>query len=135
MSAITFLASSRPFEIQATNTVFGRIEVDADGWEEEVKNLFTLPYIYKILGADNSTFIVYIEAYMEVGDVVELWHIPNQHNFEYYRKRLMEHPEPIAINVGSLMYQDTYGAYQLSLEEISYKNFVTEHGITTIVKY
>jgi hypothetical protein len=135
MSAITFLASSKPFEIQGSHAVFGRIEVDTDGWGEELKHLFTMPYIYEILGADQSSFIIYLEAYMEVGDVVELWHIPNQHNFEFYRKRLIEHPEPIAINVASLTYQDTYGTYQLSLEEISHKNFLMEYGITTIVKY
>lgn len=69
---------------------------------------------------------------MEVGDVLELLHIPNQHDFKIYQQRLMGNPEPIVINVGSLTYQDIYGTYQLNpkkwVEELSlsYKNYLTE---------
>lgn len=154
MSAITFLASSKPFiipdEIQEYNnrTVFERMEdwmsllvseVDTYGWGEFVEGLFTLPYIYEISGADNELFLLYLEKYMEEGDVLELLHIPNQHAFEYYQRRLMEDPEPIVINVGSLTYQNKSGTYQLNpkkwVEELSHKNFLTEYGVTTIVKY
>ncbi|WP_338779770.1 hypothetical protein [Metabacillus sp. FJAT-52054] len=71
--------------------------------------------------------------------MLELLHFPNQHNFEYYERRLMDKPEPIEINAGSFTYQDKYGAYQLNpikwAEELSHRNFLTEYGITTIVKY
>ncbi|WP_226671111.1 hypothetical protein [Metabacillus litoralis] len=154
MSEITFLASSKPFvipdEIQEYNnrTVFDRIEdlmwlwvyeVDSDGWGELVEGLFTLPYIYEVSGADTHLFLLYLEKYMEVGDVLELIHFPNQHNFEYYESRLLEHPDSIFINVESLTYQDKYGTYQLSskkwVEELSHRNFLNEFGVTTIVKY
>lgn len=115
------------------------VEVEADGWGESMEGLFTLPYIYEISGADTQLFLLYLEKYMEVGDVMELVHFPNQHNFEYYESRLLEHPESIFIKVGSLTYQNKYGTYQLNsknwVEELSHKNFLTEYGVTTIVKY
>ncbi|GEM_PF-772486 len=154
MSEITFLASTKPFkipdEIQEYNnrSVFDSIEdcvqlivteVDEYGWEDLVKDLFTLPYIYEIIGADSQLFLLYLEKHMEVGEVLELLHFPDQHAFEFYVKRLMEKPEPIEINVGRLTYQDQYGAYQFNpkkwVEELSHKNFLTEYGVTTIVKY
>jgi hypothetical protein len=154
MSIITFLASSKPFiipdEIQEYNnrTVFESLEdwmslwvseVDADGWGKYVEALFTLPYIYEISGADDKLFLLYLEKYMEEGDVLELIHIPNQHAYEYYQRRIMENPEPILINVGSLTYRTKYGTYRLDPkkwgEELSHKNFLTEYGVTTIVKY
>ncbi|USK72772.1 hypothetical protein [Peribacillus frigoritolerans] len=145
MSAITFLASSKPFiipvEIKEYNscTVFERMEdfislwvseVDADGWGEWVKGLFTLPYIYEISGANNQLFLLYLEKHLEEGDVLELLYFPNQHAFEYYQRKLMDDPEPIVINVGSLTYQNKYGTYQLNpqkwLEELRHKNYITE---------
>lgn len=154
MSEITFLASSKPFkipdEIEEYNnrTVFERMEdfmslwvseVDADGWGNLVKGLFTLPYIYEVYGADNQLFLLYLEKYMEEGDVLELVHFPNQHAHEYYQIKLMNNPEPILINVGSLTYHNKCGTYQLHpkkwVEELSHKNYLTEYGITTIVKY
>ena len=154
MTEITFLASSKPFiipdEIQEYNnrTVFERMEdwmslwvndVNTYGWGEFVKELFTLPYIYEISDAGNQLFLLYLEKYMEVGDVLELIYIPNQHAFQYYQRRLIENPEPIVINVGSLTYQNKYGTYQLDhkkwIEELSHRNYLTEYGVTTIVKY
>ncbi|RKL66560.1 hypothetical protein CR203_14830 [Salipaludibacillus neizhouensis] len=154
MSEITFLASSKPFiipdEIQKYNnrTVFEREvdiinlwvnEVDTFGWGGFVEGLFTMPYIYEISGAGNELFLLYLEMHMEIGDVLELLHFPNQHAFEYYQRRLMENPEPININGGKLTYQDKYGTYQLNpkkwVEELSHKIYLTEYGVTTIVKY
>ena len=154
MSEITFLASSKPFiipdEIEDYNnhTVFERMEdfirlwvneVDTFGWGKFVEGLFTMPYVYEISGAGNKLFLLYLEKYMETGDVLELLHIPNQNDFEYYQRRLTEVPEPIFINVKSLTYQDKYGTYQLNpkkwVEELSHKNYLTEFGVTTIVKY
>lgn len=154
MSAITFLASSKPFiipdEIQAYNnrTVFESMddfvslsvsELDADGWGDLVKSLFTMPYMYEISGAANRLFLLYLEKYFEEGDVLELLHFPNQHAFESHQRRLLVDPKPILINVGRLVYQDTNGTYQLNpkkwVEELSHKNYLTSYGITTIIKY
>ena len=154
MTAITFLGSSKPFiipeEIERYNnrTVFdqtddwfqlGVSEVEDTGWEDETKRLFTLPYLYEIRGVYDSLFLLYLEKYMEVGDILELLYIPNQHDFATYERKIMEDPDPILINIGSLTYQNRYGTYQLHpekwVEELRRKNFVTEFGITTIVKY
>lgn len=154
MSGITFLASSKPFiipeEIQEYNnrTIFEKVEdcislwvyeVETFGWGELVEGLFTMPYIYEISGANNKLFLLYLEKYMEEGDVLELIDIPNQHAFEYYKRRLLEDPEPIFINVGSFTYQNKSGKYHLNpkrwVEELSHKNYLTQYGVTTIVKY
>lgn len=72
-------------------------------------------------------------------NVLELIAIPNQHAFEYYKRRLIEDPEPIIINVGSFTYQNKNGKFQLNpkkwVEELSHKNYLTQYGVTTIVKY
>lgn len=157
MSGITFLASSKPFiipeEIQEYNnqTIFEKIEdcvslrvyevetFEWGEWGELVEELFTMPYIYEISGANNKLFLLYLEKHMEEGDVLELIDIPNQHAFEYYKRRLLEDPEPIIINVGSFTYQNKSGKYQLNpkkwVEELSHKNYLTQYGVTTIVKY
>ncbi|WP_117170297.1 hypothetical protein [Paraliobacillus sediminis] len=152
MSAITFLASSKPFiipdEIQTYNnrTVFDSMEdfisltvSEVDGWGDMVKEVFTLPYMYEISGAANRLFLLYLEKYMEEGEVLELVHFPNQHDFESYQRRLLDEPKPILINVSRLIYQNNNGTYQLNpkkwVEELSHKKYVTACGITTIVKY
>lgn len=154
MSAITFLASSRPFAIpdeieeyynktthekgQQHISLWVR-ELKSLGWEGLVEDLFHMTYIYEIVGADNSLFLTYLENYMETGDVLELLYIPNQHDFKYYKRKLMEAAEPIYINIGSLTYQDSHGTYKLNpkkwVEELSRRNFITEFGVTMIVKY
>lgn len=101
--------------------------------------LFTLPYIYEISGADNQLFLLYLEKYMEEGDALELLHIPNQHDFDFYLEKITYNPEPTVINIKNLTYQDKYGTYQFDsekwLEELSHKNYLKEDGITTLVKY
>jgi hypothetical protein len=153
MTQITFLASSKPFqipdEIEEYNnrTVFER-EEDAiyfsvqevgDYWKDKTKGLFTMPYIYEAEGVGNKLFLRYIEKYMELGDVLEIYQVPNQHAFEEYKQRMEEHPEPIEINVGNYTYRTIYGLYQLNpkkwLEELSHRNYITHYGVTTFVNY
>ncbi|CAH2716718.1 hypothetical protein BACCIP111895_03906 [Neobacillus rhizosphaerae] len=153
MSQITFLASSKPFEIPDeieeynNRTVFEREEeaiyfsvqeVD-EYWKEKINGLFSLPYIYEAHGVGNKLFLTYIEKCMELGDVLEIYQVPNQHAFENYKQRMEEHSEPIEVNVGSYTYRDTYGLYQLNakkwLEELSHRNYITYYGITKFVKY
>jgi hypothetical protein len=153
MTQITFLASLKPFVIpdeieEYNNRTFFEREEDAiffsvqevDGyWVKEVDRLFSLPYIYEANGVGNRLFLTYIEKYMEVGDVLEIYHVPNQHAFKEYKQRMEAHPEPIEVNVGSFTYQDSYGLYQLHskkwLDELSHRDYLTHYGITTFVKY
>ncbi|MFC0190013.1 hypothetical protein ACFFJY_17090 [Fictibacillus aquaticus] len=153
MTRITFLASSKPFqipdEIEEYNNrkVFEREEdvmyfsvKEVDNyWEYDIKDLFSMPYIYEAQGVGNKLFLMYIEKYLEIGDVLEVYQVPNQNAFKEYKQRVQEHPEPIEINVGSYTYRTIYGVYQLNpkkwLEELNHRNFLTHFGVTTFVKY
>ncbi|KAA0547144.1 hypothetical protein FZW96_14325 [Bacillus sp. BGMRC 2118] len=153
MTEITFLASSKrlkiPDEIEEYNyrTVFEK-EEDAiyftvqkidHYWKEKVSGLFTLPYIYEAHGVGNSFFLTYLDKYMELGDVLELYHVRSQNQFDEFRRRMEEAPKPIEINTGSYMYRDIYGSYKLEpkrwLDELRHRNYIGHHGITTFVKY
>ena len=152
MTEITFLASTKPFkipdEIRDYNkrTIFEReedcisfsVEEIDDYWEKEVEGLFSLPFIYEVDGVGNRLFLTYIEKYMEIGDVFEIYTVPNQHAFEYYKQNMQENPEPIEVNVESYTYRDIYGLYQLNfkkwVEDLSHRNYCTHRGITTFVK-
>src|SRR5690606_1530140 len=115
MSSIAFLASLRPFAIpqemqgKQDQTDFKKeeeflsfsIQPLDDYWLEETGGLFTLPYLYEAYGLEHEDFLLYLEKYMETGDVLEIYSVPNQHGFSKYKQKLLERPEPIHINVGS----------------------------------
>ena len=98
-----------------------------------------MPYNYEVGGLGNYYFFVYLEKYMEVGDVIELYEIPVQQWYEQYIERVLEHPEPITINVGRYTYQNQYGKYQLNskkwVEELGHRTLATEYGVTTNLNY
>ncbi|MCM3110733.1 hypothetical protein [Lederbergia lenta] len=108
-------------------------------WEKELEGLFSMPFIYEINGAGNRLFLLYIEKYMEIGDVLEIIKVPNQHSFEEYKRDMLERPEPIEINVDSYTYRDIHGSYQMNnkkwLADLSQRNYMTHCGITTFLKY
>ena len=114
------------------------IEID-EYWSNEVQDLFSLPYIYEVVGLGNQLFLTYIKKYMEIGDVLEIYHVPNQHALLQYKKSMLENPAPIEVNVGNFTYRDIYGLYQFNpktwLDELSHRNYFTHRGITTIVNY
>ncbi|MFS0824682.1 hypothetical protein [Bacillus sp. 1P02SD] len=153
MTQITFLASSRRFKIpdeieEYNNRIVFEKEEDAiyftvqevdDYWKKKLKGLFSMPYLYEAHGVGNKLFLRYIEKYMEVGDVFEIYHARSQNQFAEFRRRMEEFPEPIEINVGGYTYRDIYGTYQFNpkkwLDELSHRNYISHHGITTFVKY
>ncbi len=108
-------------------------------WEKELEGLFSMPFIYEINGAGNRLFLLYIEKYMEIGDVLEIIKVPNQHSFEEYKRDMLERPESIEINVDSYTYRDIHGSYQMNnkkwLADLSQRNYMTHCGITTFLKY
>ncbi|WP_163103058.1 hypothetical protein [Peribacillus alkalitolerans] len=92
MTEITFLASSKPFEIpdeieeynkrtvfeSEEDFIFFTVQEADDYWKKEIEGLFSLPYVYEVNGVGNRLFLKYIEKYMELGDVLEIYHVPNQ---------------------------------------------------------
>lgn len=153
MTQITFLASSRRFvipkEIEEYNnrTVFEKeedaiyftVDIVNEYWKKKLDGLFTMPYIYEAHGVGNKLFLRYLEMHMETGDVVEIYHVRSQNQFDEFRRRMEDAPHPIVINVGSYTYRDVYGTYKLNpkkwLEELSHRNYLTEYGVTTFEKY
>lgn len=53
--------------------------------------------------------------------------------------RMLDHPEPIHINVGSLTYKNAFGTFKLNekkwIDDLKHRTLVTDRGVTTIVKY
>ena len=153
MTEITFLASSKPFklpeEIEEYNQrtvyeteedfMFFTVNEAVDGWLQEIHDLFSLPYIYEAEGVGNRLFLTYLEKYMEIGDVLEIYSVPNQHAFLRYKEKIQANPAPIEVNTGSYTYRDSTGLYQFNpknwVDELSHKNFITHHGITRFEKY
>lgn len=151
MSEITFLASSNPFRLPAeieeyNNRTFFEREEDFiqfhvhqldEAWVVELSGLFSMPYVYKADGVGNRLFLTYIEKYLELGDVLEIYHVPNQHAFKEYRERMEENPEPIEMNVRSLTYRTVNGLYRFHpktwVDELSHRDYLTPFGITTFL--
>lgn len=153
MTGITFLASSKPFEMpEEIEKYNSRTEFESeedvhfftvqkldDEWLKEIEGLFSLPYLYEVEGIESCWFLTYLEKYMETGDVFKVYSVPNQHALEKYIQELRENPEPIRVNTGSLTYQDIYGLYQLNpkkwVEELSHRNYLSPRGVTTFEKF
>ena len=73
---------------------------------------------------------------MELGEVLEIYYVPSQNDFDEYKQRLLENPEPIEINMGKYTYQTINGRYKLSpkkwVEELNHRNYISPYGITTL---
>ena len=76
---------------------------------------------------------------MEIGDVLEIISVPNQAFVYDHVQKILENPEPIKINVGSLTYENDLGCFQLNkkdwIDDLRHRILYTDRGITTIVKY
>lgn len=149
MSEIQFLASTKPLilpkEIAENNggffengLSFSVLDLDPY-WIKIVQEILTLPYLYEARGLGNKDFWTYIDKYMEVGDVLELYRIPVQQWYQESIRNVLEDPKHIKINIGSRAYQNEYGLFRLNeknwLEELSHRILVTEYGVTTIENY
>lgn len=150
MSDLYLLASNKPFvlpqdikdfqnnEIHDSYLRFSVFEPFED-WKEIVKPILSMPYLYEVRGVENYPFFMYLEKFMEIGDVLELYYIPNQNWYPKYIKNVLENPQPIKINIGSHTYQNRYGLFQLNaknlVEELQQRTLVTEYGVTTIENY
>ena len=150
MSAIEFLASSKPIilpeEIECYHTDslyetemdFSVLKMDKS-WCNIINRVLSMPYVYEARGLGSRSFFIYLDKYMDIGDVIELYTMPVQHWHEEYIQRVLENPEHITINAGRHTYENQYGIFQLSpknwAEELSHRTLVTERGVTTILKF
>ena len=151
MSEIAFLASSKPFNIpdkkynylpafkREENIIFFSVQEIDKYWEEKLNGLFSMPYVYKAEGIGNRLFLTDIEKQMDLGEVLEIYYIPSQNDFDEYKQRLLEHPEPIEINIEKYTYQTNNGRFKLSPkkwgEDLSHRNYISRYGITTFINY
>ena len=98
-----------------------------------------MPYLYTIEGAEQWEFMIYLERYMEEGDVLELLYIENQNDSMHDHLPSVPLLEPIKINIRQRTYQTIHGIFQLSandwMQELYHRSYVTAFGVTTIVKY
>ncbi|MEA3318653.1 MAG: hypothetical protein U9Q88_01410 [Bacillota bacterium] len=148
MSEIQFLATTKPFiipkEIAENRVLFENglsfFVTDLDPyWIKIAEQIMTLPYLYEARGLGNKDFWTYIDKYMEVGDVLELYRIPVQQWYQESIRNVLENPKHIKINIGSRTYQYEHGLFRFNekiwLEELSHRILVTEYGVTTIENY
>ncbi|EZP61670.1 hypothetical protein RCC94_02240 [Exiguobacterium acetylicum] len=139
MSALTFLASSRPFYVPDDLPRLYVDEVEPLEYVSLKQGRFTMSYLYTIDGADQWEFMIYLERYMEEGDVLELLYIENQNDSMHDHLPSAPLVEPIDINIQQRTYQTIHGTFQLSandwMQELYHRSYLTAFGVTTIVKY
>lgn len=154
MSGYIFLASSKEIELPEKIAEYNNrrifdepnksftlsVPTEQDEWEiEQLRKIVTMPYIYYIGGLGSEYFWLYLEKYMEVGDVLEIISIYQQDETDIYVQKMLDNPKPIHINVGSLTYTNAYGTFQLNrkkwVDDLKHRTLVTDRGVTTIVKY
>ena len=100
---------------------------------------FTMPYIYNAGGVGDEYFWVYIKKYIEIEDVLEIISVSNQAYVYEHVQKILENPELIKVNVGSLTYENNLGCFQLNnkdwIDDLRHRVLYTNREITTIVKY
>ncbi|HAZ38666.1 MAG TPA: hypothetical protein DCY39_02110 [Exiguobacterium sp.] len=101
MSALTFLASSRPFYVPDDLPRLYVDEVEPLEYVSLKQGRFTMSYLYTIDGADQWEFMIYLERYMEEGDVLELLYIENQNDSMHDHLPSAPLVEPIDININN----------------------------------
>lgn len=149
LSEIQFLASSKHFIIpkeidENGSTIFENglsfgVHTLDEYWVKIVQPIFTMPYLYEARGLGNRDFWIYLDKYMELGDVLELYTIPVQHWYKDSLRKLRGNPNHITINIGNYTYENEYGLFKLTekswLEELKHRTLVTEFGITKVLYY
>lgn len=139
MSALTFLASSRSFHIPDDLPRLYVHEVETLEYVSLKRGRFTMPYLYTIEGADQWEFMIYLERYMEEGDVLELLYIENQNDSMHNHLPSALLLEPIEINIRQRTYKTIHGTFLLTandwMQELYHRSYLSAFGVTTIVKY
>ncbi|MFH0068390.1 hypothetical protein [Peribacillus sp. NPDC056705] len=133
MTAHYFIATLKPipeYHTSENNYPF----LNGEAYKESLP--FTLPYVYE-LGGEDIEFITFLDSFMEIGDVVELYIFeegrlgyPLSHNYP---------EEARTINLFKKTYKDQYGEYQLDSkkwkEKLSRRTIASKRSVTTFVKY
>lgn len=114
-------------------------KIEGDYYTKTLRDILTLPYLYYVTGVGSSYFWLYLDKYMEEGDVLEIVMIHNINRVDEIVEKMLEKPSSIHLNVGSLTYKNEYGTFQLHqknwIEDAKHRKILTEHGVTTIRKY
>lgn len=113
MSALTFLASSRSFYVPDDLPRLYVDEVEPLEYVSLKQGRFTMSYLYTIDSADQWEFMIYLERYMEEGDVLELLYIENQNDSMHDHLPSAPLVEPIDINIQQRTYQTIHGTFRL----------------------
>ena len=104
-----------------------------------LRPIITLPYVYQVSGIGNDEFFLYVKETMEVGDVLEMVTIHSINHIEKIVDKMVNDPQPITINVGSLTYKNAYGEFRLEeknwVDDLRHRTIASDYGVTTIVKY
>lgn len=110
MTGYIFLASSKEIELPEKIAEYNKrgifdepnksftlsVSTEQDEWEiEQLRKIVTMPYIYYIYGLGSEYFWLYLEKYMEVGDVLEIISIYQQDETDKYVRKMLDNPEPI----------------------------------------
>ena len=154
MTGYTFLASSNKIQLPDEIVVYNDARIfnepnkpfhvweldDAEQWYAQIlRQIITLPYLYKVSGIGNDDFFLYMDKTMEIGDVLEIVTIHSINHIEKIVAKMVHDPQPIIINVGSLTYKNAYGEFRLQkrnwIDDLRHRTIVTDYGVTTIVKY
>ncbi|MCD7034376.1 hypothetical protein LRR81_09020 [Metabacillus sp. GX 13764] len=97
---------------------------------------FTLPYVYGG-GGEDIEFITFLDAFMELGDVVEQYIFEEGKNGQPLSHHFPE--EARTVNLLKKTYKDQYGEYQLHSkrwkEELARRTIASKRSVTTFVKF
>ena len=86
------------FSMNRINHLHCTVPAEQDEWEiEQLRKIITMPYIYYVAGLGSEYFWLYVEKYMEVGDVLEIISIFQQDETDIYVQKMLDNPEPIHI--------------------------------------
>lgn len=132
MTSHYFIATMRPipeFHEGDNNYAF----LSEEAYKEVLP--FTLPYVYE-LGGDDRELIIFLDDFMQLGDVVEHYIYEEGRNGITLSENFPE--EARTINLLKKTYKDQYGEYQLDpkrwKEDLASRTIASKRSVTTFMK-
>ncbi|MEH7400525.1 MULTISPECIES: hypothetical protein [Bacillaceae] len=136
MSSHIIIATMK--RIEDLKYVFERHILNISSGEEYSIDLpLTLPYVYEIFGYEKLSFISFLEEFMELGDIVEVYEYCD--GKELLPESINNPNEARTINLLQLTYKDELGEYQFDernwMNELTTRRVVSKRSVTTFMKY